>query len=118
MPQLVRTPEDVLRETKRDLYLIRFKEWVLGSENLSARSEVEQWFAANLPSLELEPLGLGEKSGFLAGDTGAILRADFSPEALAYFVSVWEHPDGSYKDERWDCVYMSYSAFAAAAETT
>lgn len=110
MPQLVQTPEQVLRKTKRDLYLIRFKKCNFSDpDEIPGRREVERWFAKHLPATELEILGPSEGSGFISGGIGRLLRVDFTPQALEYFIGVWENPDGSYKDERWDCVCMPYA---------
>lgn len=113
MPQLVRTPEEILRETKRDLYFIRFHEagWLGPWGPVTARSEVEAWFAEHLPHIAIEPMGPSELSGILSGGCDRDMYVDFDEAALKHFVEVWENPDGSYKDPRWTCYYMSYEAF-------
>jgi hypothetical protein len=113
MPQLVRTPEEVLRATKRDLYLIRFHEgkFFAGCPVVTTRPEVEKWFAERLPHVELESLGPSEESGIVLGGCEWLMRVDFDEESLKLFVDAWENPDGSYRDKRWDCCVYPYSLF-------
>ena len=120
MPQLVRTPEQILRDTKRDLYLIEFHEaQPFGNEFYSpfeprivtARAEVEQWFAENLADTELESLGPSEASGVMSGGCDWIMRVDFDEPSLKRFVAVWESPAGSCKDKCWTCYVWRYEDF-------
>lgn len=113
MPQLVRTPEQIFRATKKDLYLIRFHEakFFGFSGPITARPEVEAWFAKHLPHIVIESMGPSEESGIITGGCNRDMYVDFDDAALNYFVEVWENPDGSYKDPRWTCYYMSYEAF-------
>ena len=113
MPQRVRTPEEVLRASKRDLFVIRFHEGnpFGGDQAVTARPDVEKWFAEHLPHLELESLGPSEDSGIVLGGCQWLTRVDFDDESLKLFVDAWENTDGSYKDKRWDCCVYPYALF-------
>jgi hypothetical protein len=113
MPQLIQTPEQVLRETKRDLYFIRFKDAALGSstKKIPGRREILAWFKRELPHVELEDLAPSEASGWIGGSAGVLLRIAFDESSVAKYSEVWEHADGSSKDPRWGCYCCSYKDF-------
>ncbi len=115
MPQLVRTPEQVLRETKQDLYLIKF----MGGEPpfglpiniLPGRKELFAWFKRELPHVQLEDLGPYEDSGVILGGIGILVRIAFDEASLAKYVEAWENKDGSSKDPRWACYIYPYQYY-------
>ena len=105
MPRLIRSPEQVIRETGRDIYMISFKVpvWFEHRERIPGRSELLAWFSENLPSVKIEELGPSEFSGVISGGVGTHLWVDFHEQGLGVFCDVWETPDGSSKDSRWQC---------------
>jgi hypothetical protein len=116
MPQIVRTPEQVLRETKHDLYYIGFHEWdpFKGSKQQApGKSELLQWFQNRLPHVELEELAPSEFSGYITGGFGQCLRVDFGESDLDLYVATWEEPDGASKDERWTCYHYPLDMYLA-----
>jgi len=125
MPQLIRTPQQVLRETRRDLYYIEFGDflspWAMLDrdrnevknipEDLPGRKEILAWFAKECPQVVLEDLGPPEGSGWISGCIGVLMRVDFDEDSLAKFCAVWENADGSSKDKRWQCKWVRYNDY-------
>jgi len=113
MPKLVRTPEEVLRKTRRNLYLIKFTDAGLHRtpEEISGRAELLRWFARNCPRVELEDLGPSETSGIIIGGIGTLMRVGFDKQSLAKYVAAWENPDASSKDPRWKCYCYAYRTY-------
>lgn len=109
MPQIIRTPEEVFRAERKDLYLIDFKPKGLSgwSPNPPGRKELLDWFTANLPSVKIEPLGHSERSGILGGYFGRF-RADFDQDSLAVYAAHWEDAEGKSIDPRWQCYLWPY----------
>lgn len=111
MPLLVRTPEQILREEKRDLYYIEFS--VFGetgndSEDPPGRSELLAWLEKHIPQCQVEPLGPSEKSGWVVGGIHGRIRVDFDAAGLAKFCHTWENADGLSKDPRFQCMLIRY----------
>lgn len=113
MPKLVRTPEDVLRQTKRDLYLVKFNvedPWThFGASDNPGKTELVAWLRRELPDTELEDLGPSEKCGVITGWVGRQMRIDFSPATLRKFCSFWEDNQGKSLDPRWQCYQIPYA---------
>jgi hypothetical protein len=124
MPVLLRTPEDIFRAEKKDLYVIHDeKEWA-GFESLekvikgkvslpagdwdkSGLDFIKKWIEDKLPGTWMETIGPSEHSGFLAGGpTG--LRVDFTAEGLERFVAQWEDGSGKSLDPRFQCYIYPY----------
>lgn len=108
MPYLIKTPEQIFRETGKDLYLIRFCKDKAAQE--AASRDIRQWIEANLPGTRVEPLAPSEYSGWIAGYFGD-LWVDFSQEGLAKFCARWETADGTSLDKRFQCYLMPYQSW-------
>lgn len=110
MPELLRTPEQVLRETKRDLFFIRFNQWVPWEPaRVPGKQTLFRWFKQHLPQVTLELLGPSEHSGFIEGGVGGTWRVDFDKASLDVYCRAWEKPDGTPKDPRWTCCIYPYA---------
>lgn len=111
MPRLIRTPEEILREEKRDLYYVEFSS-VDGifdeRENPPGRAELIAWLEKHAPQCQIEPLGPSERSGWIVGGIHGRIRVDFDAEGLAEFCRVWENPDGMSNDPRFQCMLIRY----------
>lgn len=108
MPYLIKTPEQIFRETGKDLYLIRFCEDK--AAQAAASSEIQQWITANLPGTRVEPLAPSEYSGWISGYFGD-LWVDFSTAGLAKWCARWETAEGKSVDERFQCFLMPYQVW-------
>ena len=112
MPNLVRTPEQVLREIKQDLYMIRFRTTGFGGKvNRKDKATLLKWFAENLPEVLLEELGPREDSGYILGGIGILMRVAFDEKSLAEYCRVWEFEDGKSKHPGWGCFIYPYQHF-------
>jgi len=126
----VRHPEEILRETKRDLYFVEFlfkgKIWsffrehdklspigeVEDKNNPPGRQEVLDWLAENLPGTQWEILGPRERSGLLAGGIYGRIAIHFDPDGLKKFCDRWEVNNKSV-DPRFQLGVLPYADFAA-----
>jgi hypothetical protein len=110
MPQDIRTPEEIFRAERKDLYIIRFKpeEEMKWLPNPPGRKELLAWFTSNLPSVRIEPLAPSEQSGILSGYDGSI-RVDFDQDSLAAYSAHWEDAEGASVDSRWQCDFTERS---------
>lgn len=105
MPRLIRSPEEIFRAEKKDIYVIHSKEEsVSGHPGLQ---EVSAWIAVHLPGTTVEPLGPSEYSGVISGDSGKRLRVDFTEKALSAFCERWERNNASI-DPRFQCFIYPY----------
>ena len=119
MPMLVRTPEQVLRQTRRNLYLIKFSQDPFGMgeiEDIPGRKELLDWFDKECPDVELEDLGPFEGSGWICGCIGLLMRVGFDKASLAKFCAAWENADGSSVDPRWQCKIYPYRHYLKCAK--
>jgi hypothetical protein len=129
MPMVVRTPEEIMRETRRDLYLIEFiflgkffsfvgraHEFLADTdqgalptddENPPGRQEVLQWLAVNLPDTQWEPLGPPERSGIICGGMHGRIAIHFDENGLAKFCETWERNNRSV-DPRFQLILLPY----------
>ena len=105
MPMLVRTPEDIFRAEKKDLYVIHSKEEV--ERDAPGLLMIKEWVKANLPGTKMELLAPSEHSGMICGGIGKMIRIDFSPEGLQAFCDRWEQNDASV-DPRFQCFIYPY----------
>ena len=107
MPLLIRTPEEILRATRKDLYFIRDMGMDAGW-NAKGVKMILHWIRKNLPETPIERIGPSEYSGYIVGgcfDTWV----DFSPEGLQAFMERWETPDGKSIDERFQCFLYPFN---------
>lgn len=110
MPQLIRTPEDIFREEKKDIYAIHFNQDdddLMPSSDPPGRQEILQWLQENVPDSRIEKIAPSENSGFICGYFGT-LRVDFSEADLQKFCARWETPDGTSIDPRFQCYLNPY----------
>lgn len=108
MPMLVRTPEDILRIEKKDLYILSSLE----NEGRDAPGllMIQEWIRQNLPGTHMELLGPSEHSGMILGGIGGDIWVDFSPEGLATFCAEWE-VDNQSVDPRFQCFVRLYETW-------
>lgn len=110
MPMLVRTPEDIFREEKKDIYLIRnleHKRKYHFPNQAPGMKMIQQWIEENLPGTRIELLGPSEHSGIICGGIDGTIRVDFSAEGLQKFCVRWEVNDQSV-DPRFQCHILPY----------
>lgn len=110
MPMLVRTPEDIFREEKKDIYLIRNRDRKHKRhfpDESPGIQMIRQWIKDNLPGTKVELLGPSEHSGIIEGGIDGSIRVDFSPEGLQQFCARWEVNDKSV-DKRFQCYILPY----------
>ena len=114
MPRILRTPEGILRETKADMFFVRFangKEAHRRGNEPAGKKELEDWLQTNLPGTRLELIGPSEFSGILCGEIGGDY-AFFSSEAeISQFSKVWEDGNGQSLDPRWQCFWYPMEEF-------
>lgn len=109
MVQLIRTPEQIFREERRDIYALRFLQR-REDDVRQTRQEMHAWFAKHMPDSRTESLAPSEHSGFIVG--GPIeLRIAFTDDDLQQFCQRWETPDGKSNDPRFQCYQYSYLAW-------
>lgn len=114
MPMLVRTPEEIFRAEKKDIYVLIDQEDSEEDEFMGGSSEpseglimIKQWLKENMPTATQELLAPSEYSGVICGGIGRVLRVDFSPTQLKQFCDRWEINDKSV-DPRFQCFIMPY----------
>ena len=113
MPQLIRTPEDIFRAEKRDIYALHWLansddvEWISWSVFQDIWAEMVQWFAQHMPDSPTEFMACSEHSGIIVG--GPIsLRIALTDSDLQRFCQIWETPDGKSIDPRFQCYQHAY----------
>jgi hypothetical protein len=112
MPMLIRTPEDIFRAEKKDIYCIQpVSEWDANTAAGKAGVEmIHQWIKDNLPGTKTEVMAPSEHSGWIMGGPTS-LRVDFSEEGLKEFMRQWEDENGKSLDPRFQCYQMPYDAW-------
>ena len=136
MPIAVRTPEEIMLETKSNLYFIefffpgkfftylpkfqRFYDYDLENDetlaglidknNPPGRQEVLDWLGINLPHIKWEMLAPPERSGILAGGLEGRICVHFDDDGLKLFCDRWEVNDTSV-DPRFQCGFLIYESF-------
>jgi hypothetical protein len=105
MPLLVRSPEEIFRAEKKDIYVIHSNEEV--EEDAPGLVMIQQWIRDQLPGTAMELLAPSEYSGVILGGIGHMVRVDFSVEGLKTFCDRWEINDDSI-DPRFQCFIYSY----------
>ena len=105
MPMLIRTPEEIFRAERKDIYAIHNLEGK--SRNTPGMALIEQWLKVNLPGTKMELLAPSEYSGMICGGINGTLRVDFTPEGLQQFCDRWE-VDNASVDSRFQCYIRPY----------
>lgn len=105
MPMLVRTPEDIFRAEKKDLYVLHSNEKV--DRDAPGLLMVKEWVNTHLRGTKMELLAPSEHSGIISGGIGKMVRIDFTPEGLEAFCDRWEKNDASV-DPRFQCFIYPY----------
>lgn len=109
MIQLIRTPEQIFRAERRDIYSLRFLQ-EREDDVRQTRQEMQAWFAKHMPDSRTELLAPSEHSGFIEG--GPIeLRIAFTDADLQQFCQRWETPDGDSNDPRFQCYQYAYQSW-------
>ena len=103
MPMLVRSPEEIFRVEKKDVYAIHNLEG--SSIQDSGMVLIAEWLKTNLPATKTELLGPSENSGFIVGGINGALRVDFTPSGLQMFCNRWEEKDESVDPRFQLCIY-------------
>lgn len=106
MIQRIRTPEDIFRTEKKDVYALRFHQ-DKPAQKEQTLAEMQRWFHLNMPQSPTEILGPSEHSNWLEGGP-TMLRIDFWQGDLERFLETWETRDGLTKDPRFQCCLLSY----------
>jgi hypothetical protein len=106
MIQRIRTPEEIFRTEKKDVYALRFNQDKLAQKEQTL-AEMQRWLHLNMPQSPTEVLGPSEHSNWFEGGP-TMLRIDFQHEDLQAFVETWETRDGLSKDPRFQCCLLSY----------
>lgn len=122
MPMRVRTPEDIFRIEKKDLYVIHGarKKGAFGlpvdagKEGMEGVEMIRLWIEAHLPGTQMELIGPSEHLGLILGGIGDKLRVDFSEDGLKQFSAVWEDEQGISIDKRFQCYLYSYEKWYEA----
>lgn len=106
MPLLVRSPEEIFRETRRDIYILRSQEE--DDRQRSGLAMILNWVKQELPGTHMELIAPSECSGIIEGGINGSTWVDFSPQGLERFCKVWEREDGGSIDPRFQCYLMPY----------
>lgn len=109
MPMLIRTPEDIFRTERRDLYALHFSEQDHATME-DTRKEMAGWFAHRMPASPTETMAPSEHSGFIEGGPTS-LRIAFTAADLERFCAQWETADGQSIDPRFQCYQYPYQAW-------
>lgn len=107
MPHLIRTPEDIFRAERKDVYTLEFRQQD-PLANRETYEEMEAWFKQHLPESSTEMLGPSEHSGWIEGGPTS-LRIAFTDADLATFCAQWENADGTSLDSRFQCCIRPYA---------
>jgi hypothetical protein len=102
---LIRTPEEIFRTEKKDIYAIENLEGESSQD--SGMVDITDWIQANLPGTKTELLAPSEYSGIIAGGINGRLRVDFTPAGLQMFCDRWEKDNASV-DPRFQCYIYPY----------
>lgn len=107
---LVRTPDDIFREEKRDVFYIEFMRGreARHPDSLYERKMLIRWLRKHLPHCRIEPLAPSENSGWIQGGIFGRIRIAFDDEGLQQFCKRWENADGSSIDTRFMLYLFRY----------
>lgn len=107
MTTRVRTPEDIFREERRDVYALDFSQSKV--DPATSIKQMQLWFAKHMPSSTLELLAPTEQSEWmwLEGRVTS-LSVNFAEGDLLKFFKKWLTPKGRSRDRRFQSVFYSY----------
>lgn len=106
MPMRIRTPEDIFRAERRDVYALSFLENTPEAIEKTWQ-DMQVWLTQHLPDSPTEAMAPSEHSGYLTG--GPItLRVAFTEVDLQRFCAQWETPIGLSVDPRFQCNEYPY----------
>ena len=116
MPRLINTITSYFFKKQRDLYFVRFtqvdRSGFMGMpkncvpSQIPGRKELLTWLKENMPHVEVGPIyTFTSESGFIVAPYDGSLYVDFSEEDAQKYADVWENPDTSCKDPRWQCYF-------------
>lgn len=107
---LVRTPDYIFREEKRDVFYIEFMRGreARRPDSLYERKMLIRWLRKHLPHCRIEPLAPSENSGWIQGGIFGRIRIAFDEEGLQQFCKRWENADGSSVDPRFRLYLFRY----------
>ena len=114
MPTLIRTPEDVLRATGRDMYLIRFPNGARANQagrDPDGHADLMAWFSTHQPHVKPELIGPSEFSGWIYGGITGDLCLNWTEADAAAFSAVWEDANGSSLDPRFQSYFYPLSLY-------
>ena len=106
MIRRIRTPEDVLRTEKCDIYILNFREKDRRKKQ-HTWNEMEHWIRQHLPDTQIETLGPSANSIYVEGGP-LTMRLVFSKSDLRKFCEQWEDDKGVTLDPRFQCYLLSY----------
>lgn len=108
MTRRIRTPEDIFREERRDVYALEFTQ--KGTELQKAMRAMAQWLGNQLPASLAEPMAPSQQDGWLwLEGVPSNLSLNFAEGDLVKFFQHWLTPNGQSKDPRFICRFYSYS---------
>ncbi|MFZ2854347.1 MAG: hypothetical protein WAZ34_09590 [Rhodocyclaceae bacterium] len=114
MPRLIRSPEEILRTTGRDIFFIKFsagaKAYKAGRDP-DGHTELVNWFAKHLPHVTPELIGPSEFSGWICGGISGDLYLNWTKADIATFSAAWENEDGDSLDSRFQCYHYPIAEF-------
>lgn len=126
MNKLAKTVDQLLDETRRDLYFIEFRPFgspfgeierliaglPLGTreerENPPGRAEIVAWLSEHLPHCAYGPLAPSKRTGVCYGGINGRIWVDFSEADAAVFGQTWENNAGESTDPRFQCYRIGY----------
>jgi hypothetical protein len=106
MIKKIRTPDEVFRREKTDIYFIDFREQKDSQRGLS-QLEIENWLSKHLPEVKIELLGPFENSMFIEGGP-LMFRLIISDIDLKKFCEQWEDKHGKSVTNRFQLCQLSY----------
>lgn len=106
MIKKIRTPDEVFRREKTDIYFLDFRE-KRESQKQKTQIEIQSWIREHLPEVKTEILGPFEDSAYVEGGP-LMLRLIFSDNDLKKFCAEWEDQDGKSITKRFQLCQISY----------
>lgn len=106
MSKPIRTTEQVLRATRKDLFYIDFPRPKKGTP--AGFRMMRKWIKENIPGTETEIIGTSEYSEPFADKLLLRMRVDFDVDGHKAFCNRWETKDGFSIDKRFQCYHYPY----------
>lgn len=107
MTRRIRSPEDIFREERRDVYALEFTS--KGAELQKAMSAMKQWLIKKMPRSSVELLAPSQHVGWLwLEGVPSNLSLTFGDGDLVKFFQHWLTADGQSKDARFICRFYSF----------